>query len=179
MNAQVHDTLASVLLTSTSESCHIYMNSFTTTLSFFLFSRMLKLTRKIISPVQLVQIVFCGMSMCLIASNMAFYELDNTVLFFNVVLLAVVCLQIFPSCYFASVVTERMEQLPYAVFSGNWYEQPRRYRHNVLIFTQLTLRLAEQPIMAGGLIVINLDTFFATVKMAYSLFAVISQVKMN
>lgn len=140
---------------------------------------MVKLTRKIISPVQLVQILFCGISMCIIVSQMAFYEMDTTVLAFNVVLLAVVCVQIFPSCYFASVVTERMDQLPYAVFSSNWYEQSRRYRQNVVTFTQLTLRLTDDPFMAGGLIVINLDTFFATVKMAYSLFAVISQVKMN
>ncbi|XP_002003005.3 odorant receptor 33c [Drosophila mojavensis] len=144
-----------------------------------LLMRMVKLTRKIISPVQLVQILFCGISMCIIVSQMAFYEMDTTVLAFNVVLLAVVCVQIFPSCYFASVVTERMDQLPYAVFSSNWYEQSRRYRQNVVTFTQLTLRLTDDPFMAGGLIVINLDTFFATVKMAYSLFAVISQVKMN
>lgn len=128
---------------------------------------------------QLVQLVCCGATLCAIVSYVLFFVRDAVSLSYNVVYFAVVCIQLFPSCYYASVLAEQSEILPYAIFSGNWYEQSQEYRRNLLIFVQLTMRLRWHTMMAGGLIELNLKAFFATVKMAYSLFAVVLQVKIK
>ncbi|XP_064535242.1 odorant receptor 33c [Drosophila montana] len=141
--------------------------------------RIYQLTRETISPVQLIQVVFCGANLCIVIFYVIFFVRDTVSLMYNAMLFAVVCLQLFPSCYFASVVAEEAQRLPYAIFSSNWYEQSHQHQRNVLIFIQMTLRLAKQPMMAGGLIELNLNTFFSTVKMAYSLFAVVARVKIN
>ncbi|KAH8378528.1 hypothetical protein KR093_011826 [Drosophila rubida] len=144
---------------------------------FKLFLRLHELTRATISYVQLIQLLFCGTNLCIIVIYALFYAEDVVDMTYNVVYFMVVCIQLFPSCYFASVLAQEAERFPNAVFSGNWYEQSAQYRRNVLIFTQLTLRLLKRPMMAGGLVELNLNAFFATVKMAYSLFAVVVQAK--
>ncbi|KAH8402917.1 hypothetical protein KR222_000097, partial [Zaprionus bogoriensis] len=142
-----------------------------------LLMRLHQLTRATISVVQLVQLVLCGANLCVIVSYVLFFVRDTMSLIYNVMYFAVICIQLFPSCYFASVLAEQSEDLPYAIFSSNWYEQSNQYRRNVLVFVQLTLRLRWCSMMAGGLIELNLKAFFATVKMAYSLFAVVAQAK--
>ncbi|XP_034098265.1 odorant receptor 33c-like [Drosophila albomicans] len=144
---------------------------------FKLLMRLHELTRVTISYVQLTQLLFCGTNLCIIVIYVLFYAEDIAAVAYNIVYFMVVCIQLFPSCYFASVLAEEAQRLPNAIFSGNWYEQSAEYRRNVLIFTQLTLRLMKRPMMAGGLIELNLNAFFATVKMAYSLFAVVVQSK--
>ncbi|XP_062120809.1 odorant receptor 33c-like [Drosophila sulfurigaster albostrigata] len=144
---------------------------------FKLLMRLHELTRVIISYVQLTQLLFCGTNLCIIVIYALFYTEDIATVAYNIVYFMVVCIQLFPSCYFASVLAEEAQRLPNAIFSGNWYEQSAEYRRNVLIFTQMTLRLMKRPMMAGGLIELNLNAFFVTVKMAYSLFAVVVQSK--
>ncbi|EDW64444.1 odorant receptor 33c [Drosophila virilis] len=141
--------------------------------------RIYQLTKDTISPVQLIQVVFCGANLCIVVFYVIFFVRDTASLMYNAVFFTVICLQLFPSCYFASVVAEEAQRLPYAIFSSNWYEQSHQHRRNILIFIQMTLRLAKQPMMAGGLIELNLNTFFSTLKMAYSLFAVVARVKIN
>lgn len=128
---------------------------------------------------QLVQLVFCGTNLCIIVIYSLFYVEDIVSLIYNVAYFAVVCIQLFPSCYFASVLAQECGRLPNAIFSGNWYEQSVEYQRYVLIFTQLTLGLLKRPVMAGELIELNLNAFAVTVKMAYSLFAVVVQAKNN
>ncbi|KAH8392872.1 hypothetical protein KR215_006057 [Drosophila sulfurigaster] len=144
---------------------------------FKLLMRLHELTRVIISYVQLTQLLFCGTNLCIIVIYALFYTEDIATVAYNIAYFMVVCIQLFPSCYFASVLAEEAQRLPNAIFSGNWYEQSAEYRRNVLIFTQMTLRLMKRPMMAGGLIELNLNAFFVTVKMAYSLFAVAVQSK--
>ncbi|EDV99372.1 odorant receptor 33c [Drosophila grimshawi] len=141
-----------------------------------LLMRLYQLTRETISSVQFIQVVFCGTNLCIVVSYVLLFVRDTLSLMYNAVLFIVICLQLFPSCYFASDVAEEACQLPYAIFSSNWYEQSAHIRRNILVFTQLTLRVANQRMMAGFL-ELNLNTFFTTLKMAYSLFAVVSQVK--
>ncbi|KAH8262937.1 hypothetical protein KR044_002276 [Drosophila immigrans] len=144
---------------------------------FKLLMRLHELTRETISYVQLTQLFFCGINLCIIVIYVLFYAHDIVALSYNIVYFMVVCIQLFPSCYFASVLAQEAERLPNAVFSGKWYEQSAQYRRNLLIFIEFTLRLMKQPMMAGGLVELNLNAFFATVKMAYSLFAVVVQAK--
>ncbi|EDW88123.1 odorant receptor 33c [Drosophila yakuba] len=131
------------------------------------------LVRRTISEVQLVQLGGCGATLCIIVSYMLFFVSDTISMVYYLVFFGVVCVQLFPSCYFASEVAEEVERLPYAIFSSRWYDQSRDHRFDMLVFTQLTLRNRLWIIKAGGLIELNLNAFFATLKMAYSLFAVV------
>ncbi|KAL7740340.1 hypothetical protein ACLKA6_018781 [Drosophila palustris] len=146
---------------------------------FKLIMRLHELTRETVSLVQLVQLVFCGTNLCIIVIYGLFYVEDIASMIHNIAFFAIVCVQLFPSCYFASVLAQECERLPNAIFSGNWYQQSAEYQRYVLIFTQLTLGLLKRPVMAGELIELNLNAFAATVKMAYSLFAVVVQAKNN
>ncbi|EDV33203.1 uncharacterized protein Dana_GF21620 [Drosophila ananassae] len=137
------------------------------------------LTQKTISQVQIFQLGGCGGTLCLVVSYVLFYAPDMISLIYNLVFIVVVCVQLFPSCYFASVVAEEVQSLPYAIFSSRWYACSQRHRRNLLIFTQLTLGTTGRGrvMKAGGLVELNLNAFYATLKMAYSLFAVVVRVK--
>ncbi|KAH8266662.1 hypothetical protein KR018_007968, partial [Drosophila ironensis] len=137
------------------------------------------LTHRTISLVQLVQLGGCGATLCIIVSYVLFYVPDLLGLVYNLIFFVVVCVQLFPSCYFASVVAAEVQRLPYAIFSSRWYGQSRGYRRDLLVFTQLTLGTGGRGrvMTAGGLIELNLNAFFATLRMAYSLFAVVARVK--
>ncbi|EDW45857.1 GM26659 [Drosophila sechellia] len=137
------------------------------------------LVSRTISEVQLVQLGGCGATLCIIVSYMLFFVGDTISLVYYLVFFGVVCVQLFPSCYFASEVAEEVERLPYAIFSSRWYDQSRDHRFDLLIFTQLTLGNRGWVIKAGGLIELNLNAFFATLKMAYSLFAVVVRAKVD
>ncbi|KAH8353565.1 hypothetical protein KR084_011881 [Drosophila pseudotakahashii] len=135
------------------------------------------LVSQTISQVQLVQLGGCGATLCIIVSYVLFFVGDTISLVYYLVFFGVVCVQLFPSCYFASEVAEEVESLPYAIFSSRWYDQSREHRFDLLVFTQMTLGSRRRVIKAGGLIELNLNAFFATLKMAYSLFAVVVRVK--
>ncbi|CAD7003982.1 unnamed protein product [Ceratitis capitata] len=82
---------------------------------------------------------------------------------------------VFPLCYFGTSAQMEFEQLSYAIFSCNWVAQNTAFKKNLLIFTEQSLR--KQIVIAGGMFAVNMDTFFATLKFAYSLFAVVVQMK--
>ncbi|KAH8249541.1 hypothetical protein KR032_010406, partial [Drosophila birchii] len=142
-----------------------------------LLMRLHYLTSRTISVVQLVQLGGCGATLCIIVSYVLFFVGDIISLVYYLVFFGVVCVQLFPSCYFASVVAEEVQLLPYAIFSSRWYDRSRSYRCDLVIFTQLTLGATNRVMRAGGLIELNLNAFFATLKMAYSLFAVVVRMK--
>ncbi|XP_017115492.1 odorant receptor 33c [Drosophila elegans] len=135
------------------------------------------LLSRTISEVQLVQLGGCGATLCIIVSYVLFFVSDTISLVYYLIFFGVVCVQLFPSCYFASEVAEEVERLSYAIFSSRWYDQSRDHRYDLIVFTQLTLGGRRRVIKAGGIIELNLNAFFATLKMAYSLFAVVVQMK--
>jgi len=126
----------------------------------------------------MAEILLAHFFKCFLPSCTLSWLLGDTIsLVYYLVFFGVVCMQLFPSCYFASEVAEEVESLPYAIFSSRWYDQSREHRFDLLVFTQLTLGSRGRVIKAGGLIELNLNAFFATLKMAYSLFAVVVRVK--
>ncbi|XP_001356970.3 odorant receptor 33c [Drosophila pseudoobscura] len=139
--------------------------------------RLHRLTRHTVSLAQLVQLGCSGASLCIIVCYLLFFVRDIITLLYYMIFIAVICVQLFPACYFASVVAEEMQSFPYAIFSSKWYEESREHRRDLLIFTQLTLVGRSRVIKAGGLIELNLNAFFVTLKTAYSLFALVVQVK--
>ena len=91
------------------------------------------------------------------------------------VYITAMCVEIFPCCYYGTILLWELEQLPYALFRCNWITQSPTFRKNLMIFTQSSLR--EIHVLAGGIIGVNLKSFFGMCKMAYSLFMVVLHMK--
>lgn len=75
-------------------------------------------------------------------------------------------LQIFPVCYYGTLVEYSFGRLHYAAYSSNWVDQSITYRKNLIIFAERTQKLPNQR--AGNFIPIALTTFLANCKAAYS-----------
>lgn len=94
---------------------------------------------------------------------------------YYVVFLIAMPLEIFPLCYYGTIVQMEFEELTYGIFSCNWMDQNAAFKKNLRIFAEQSLR--TQIVIAGGMFAVNLDTFFGTLKGAYSLFTVVVQMK--
>lgn len=77
-------------------------------------------------------------------------------------------LELFPCCYYGTLISMEMNSLTYAIYSSNWLGMDRKYCRTMLMFMQLTL--TQVQIKAGGVIAIGMNAFFATVRLAYSFF---------
>lgn len=84
------------------------------------------------------------------------------------VFFAAMLIELFPSCYYGTLMTMEFDKLPYAIFSSNWLKMDKRYNRSLIILMQLTLFPVN--IKAGGIVGIDMSAFFATVRMAYSFY---------
>uniref|UniRef100_A0A1B0GFD8 Uncharacterized protein n=1 Tax=Glossina morsitans morsitans TaxID=37546 RepID=A0A1B0GFD8_GLOMM len=116
-----------------------------------------------------------GLNTCLGVVNFLFYSrILYDYIYYGCFLLAI-GMEVFPCYFYGSVLLEEFKHLPYAIFSSNWVEQSRNYRQNTTIFLEMALK--SVTMLAGGIVEINLDSFFAIYKAAYSLFTVILTMK--
>uniref|UniRef100_A0A1A9W9N3 Odorant receptor n=1 Tax=Glossina brevipalpis TaxID=37001 RepID=A0A1A9W9N3_9MUSC len=131
--------------------------------------------QSIISWPMFLQFLASTLNMCMAMVALLFFVTDILERIYYVMYFAAMCLQIFPTCYYGSDFEMKFERLHYAVFSSNWTNGTQCFKRHMLLFTERALR--ETRAMAGGIFRIHLDTFFATVKGAYSLFAVVITMK--
>ncbi|XP_028895353.2 odorant receptor 59a-like [Zeugodacus cucurbitae] len=122
-----------------------------------------------------VQLLSTGVNMCVVIFYVIFYVNDILWYIYYMVYLVAMPFEIFPLCYYGTCMQLEFEQLTYAIFSCNWLDQSAVFKRNLRIFTEQTLR--NQIVVTGGMFSVNLETFFATLKGAYSLFAVVKQMK--
>ncbi|XP_065358776.1 odorant receptor 33a-like [Calliphora vicina] len=123
-----------------------------------------------LSYVQLILFISSGLNICVVLVYLFFY-VDNLLSYiYYTIFMAALGVELFPIYYFGSLLQEEFNDLPYAIFSSNWPFQTRSYRQNVVIFTEVAMR--KLTMLAGGVVGIRLDSFFAICKTAYSLFAV-------
>lgn len=113
--------------------------------------------------------------MCMVIVYLHFFVDNLFSLIYYVIFLTAIGVELFPIYFFGTVLQEEFNNLPYAIFSSNWTTQTKSYRQSVLIFGEVTLR--KLTMLAGGIVGIHLDTFFAICKMTYSLFAVAIRLK--
>lgn len=105
-----------------------------------------------------------------------FFYVDNLFAYaYYASFLLAIAVELFPIYYYGTLLQEEFNNLPYAIFSSNWPLQTRSYRQSVMIFTEVAMR--QLTMLAGGIVGIRLDSFFAICKMAYSLFAVAMRIK--
>ncbi|XP_036336799.1 odorant receptor 59a-like [Rhagoletis pomonella] len=122
-----------------------------------------------------VQILVTAINMGVVIVYLIFYVNDIFSYVYYLLFLVAMPLEIFPHCYYGTVVEMEFRQLTYAIFSCNWIDKSAAFKKNLLIFGEQSLR--KQIVIAGGMFAVNLDTFFATLKGAYSLFALVFQMK--
>nr|ACD56231.1 OR33B [Drosophila simulans]ACD56232.1 OR33B [Drosophila simulans]ACD56234.1 OR33B [Drosophila simulans] len=130
--------------------------------------KIVELLRSTMNISQLGQFISSGVNISITLVNILFFADNNfAVTYYGVYFLSMV-LELFPCCYYGTLISVEMNQLTYAIYSSNWMSMDRSYSRILLIFMQLTL--AEVKIKAGGMIGIGMNAFFATVRLAYSFF---------
>ncbi|XP_017115567.1 odorant receptor 33b [Drosophila elegans] len=130
--------------------------------------KIVELLRSTMNISQLGQFISSGVNISITLVNILFFAENNfAVTYYGVYFLSMV-LELFPCCYYGTLISIEMSRLTHAIYSSNWLGMGRGYCRTLLIFMQLTL--AEVQIKAGGMIGIGMNAFFATVRMAYSFF---------
>ncbi|XP_052851403.1 odorant receptor 33b [Drosophila gunungcola] len=130
--------------------------------------KIVELLRSTMNISQLGQFISSGVNISITLVNILFFAENNfAVTYYGVYFLSMV-LELFPCCYYGTLISIEMSRLTHAIYSSNWLGMERGYCRTLLIFMQLTL--AEVQIKAGGMIGIGMNAFFATVRMAYSFF---------
>ncbi|XP_017049053.1 odorant receptor 33b [Drosophila ficusphila] len=130
--------------------------------------KIVELLRSTMNISQLGQFISSGVNISITLVNILFFAENNfAVTYYGVYFISMV-LELFPCCYYGTLISIEMSRLTYAVYSSNWIGMDRGYCRTLLIFMQLTLK--EVQIQAGGMIGIGMNAFFATVRLAYSFF---------
>lgn len=121
-----------------------------------------------------IQILFASINMCApIVFLILFADDPFTIIYYFSYFLSMMA-EIFPVCYYGSIIELEFEDLTYALFTSNWLEQDERFQKNLKIFAEYT----KKPLyIMAWLFRINLNLFITACKNSYSLFALIMNMK--
>ncbi|KAH8413669.1 hypothetical protein KR222_003180, partial [Zaprionus bogoriensis] len=128
-----------------------------------------------VSLPMLIQFAVTGLNVCIAIAALIFFvsePMARTYFFFYAV---GVPIQIFPTCYYGTDTELWFGRLHYAAFSCNWIEQDRSFKQKLMCFVERSLK-SSTP-MAGGMLRIHVDTFFSTLKFAYSLLTILLRMR--
>ncbi|XP_022224936.2 odorant receptor 33c [Drosophila obscura] len=130
--------------------------------------RVVQLLRSTMHLSQFGQFIASGISISITLVYILFFAENNFDVAYYGVYFAAILLELFPCCYYGTLISVELNRLTDAIFSSNWVGMDRGYCRTLLIFMQLTL--AKVELKAGGMIGISLNAFFATIRLAYSFF---------
>ncbi|XP_064556383.1 odorant receptor 23a [Drosophila montana] len=128
--------------------------------------RLHQLAMEVISWPLLVQFIVISIDVGAALCALLFYVESMQERLYYTSFIFALALQIFPVCYYGTLVEYSFGRLHYAAYSSNWVDQSIAYRKNVIIFAERTRKLPKQ--LAGNFIPIALTTFLANCKAAYS-----------
>lgn len=121
-----------------------------------------------------LQILTTSINMCTSIVFLILFASDPFTLIYYFAYFLAITGQIFPICYYGTVMELEFSNLTYALFSANWLDQDKRFKQNLKIFVEST----KKPInMTAWLFRVNLDLFITVCKNSYSLFALIMKIK--
>ncbi|XP_062136735.1 uncharacterized protein LOC133846043 [Drosophila sulfurigaster albostrigata] len=123
----------------------------------------------------LIQIVVSAVNVCVSIAGVLFFITAPMTRAYFVIYAMAMPLEIFPTCYYGTDNEIWFGKLPYAAFSCNWMDQSRSFKRNLMLFVERSLK--RSTAMAGGMLRIHVDTFFSTLKFAYSLFTILLQMR--
>ncbi|EDW36003.1 GL17561 [Drosophila persimilis] len=140
--------------------------------------RLLELFRcieRLMSVPMFIQFTVTALNVCISIAALVFYVSEPMARTYLIFYALAMPLQIFPSCYFGTDNEFWFGRLHYAAFSCDWPQQGRSFKRKMMFFVERSLK--QSTAIAGGMLRIHLDTFFSTLKMAYSLFTIIIRMR--
>lgn len=112
--------------------------------------------------------------MCVVIVFMILFARDPFTLMYYALYFACMPAEILPACYYGTIMEFEFQNLTYSLFSSNWMDQDITFKKNLRIFGEQ----ANKPLyVMAWLVRINMTSFLYAFKNAYSLFAVIMNMK--
>ncbi|XP_017065385.2 odorant receptor 33a [Drosophila eugracilis] len=130
--------------------------------------QIIRLLRSILHLPQLGQFLSSGINISISLVNILFFAENNFTMIYYAVFFAAMLIELFPSCYYGTLMMMEFDKLPYAIFSSNWIKMDKGYNRSLIIFMQLTLIPVD--IKAGGIVGIDMSAFLPQCGMAYSFY---------
>ncbi|XP_034475328.1 odorant receptor 23a-like isoform X2 [Drosophila innubila] len=127
---------------------------------------------EIFSAPMLVQFIVIAIDLGAAMCGIVFYVENQQERLYYITFIFALFLQIFPVCYYGTLVEHVFGRLHYAVFTSNWVDQSIVFRRTAIIFAYRTQKVPK--LLAGNVIPIALTTFLANCKAAYSFFTLIA-----
>ncbi|KAH8321374.1 hypothetical protein KR074_003441, partial [Drosophila pseudoananassae] len=139
---------------------------------------LLELFRRVeafVSLPMLIQFTVTALNVCIGIAALVFFVTEPMARMYLIFYSMAMPLQIFPTCYFGTDNEYWFGKLHYAAFSCNWHPQNKSFKRKMMLFVEQALK--KSTAVAGGMMRIHLDTFFSTLKGAYSLFTIIIRMR--
>ncbi|XP_052851347.1 odorant receptor 33a-like [Drosophila gunungcola] len=130
--------------------------------------QIIRLLRSTLYLTQLGQFLSTGINISITLVNILFLAENNFAMTYYYVFFAAMCLELLPSCYYGTLMSMEFDKLPYAIFTSNWIGMDSGYIRSLIILMELAV--VPVKIKAGGIVGIDMNAFFSTVKMSYSFF---------
>jgi len=124
--------------------------------------------RRILYLTQVGQFLSSGINIAITLVNILFFAENKFSMTYYSVFFAAMFIELFPSCYYGTLMTMEFDKLPYAIFSSNWIKTNKEYKRSLIIIMQFMI--VPVDIKAGGIVGIDMSAFYATCRMAYSFF---------
>ncbi|XP_037815425.1 odorant receptor 59a-like [Lucilia sericata] len=129
---------------------------------------------EVVSQYMFVQILFTSINMCVTIVFLILFARDPFTLIYYFIYLICMPAEILPACYYGTIMEFEFQNLSYALFSTNWMDQSIEFKKNLRIFAEQ----ANKPLyLMAWLVRINMTSFLYACKNAYSLFAVVMNIK--
>ncbi|KAM7356240.1 uncharacterized protein ACRADG_002045 [Cochliomyia hominivorax] len=129
---------------------------------------------EILSLYMFFQVIFASINMCSSIVFLILFADDPWTIVHYISYLLSMMIEILPVCYYGTIMEIKFEHLTYALFSSNWLDKDAIFKQNLRIFAECTKK--PMYIMAW-LFRVNLNLFIGACKNAYSLFALIMNMK--
>ncbi|XP_065361504.1 odorant receptor 33a-like [Calliphora vicina] len=129
---------------------------------------------EVISFYMFFQILFTSINMCCVIVFLILFANDPFSWIYYSVYFVAMTVEIMPVCYYGTTIETEFQNVTYAIFSSNWLEQDETFQQHIRIFAEAT----KKPLcIMAWLFRINLKTFLFACKNAYSMFALIMNIK--
>ncbi|XP_061389786.1 odorant receptor 59a-like [Musca vetustissima] len=129
---------------------------------------------EIISVYMFFQILIAALNMCVVLVFIILFVRDIFTLAYYVSYLTSMIFEILPSCYYGTLLEDEFEDLAYALFSCNWSDQNKEFKKNLRIVAEQAKR---RIYVTAWLFRINNNAFIIACKNAYTLFALVMNMK--
>ncbi|XP_054089483.1 odorant receptor 2a-like [Zeugodacus cucurbitae] len=86
-----------------------------------------------------------------------------------------IIIEVAPSCWLMDEILLEMRKLTNSMFSCHWHRQNLKFRRSLIIFMQISQKV--EPLLAGNIVPVSLETFTNIIKFAFSLFTLLNQLK--